>query len=314
MDAGKALVAPGRLDRLWKALGIATALFFVPFLVTIFQGDPLDLWLYDFDIFWQGGRSLLEGRSPYEVSGFYSPLPLAVLFAPLALLPQPVAYGLFVLITLWMLWKATGLRGIWALLSFPVLFTIFVGQVDLILALATALLGPLALPFLLAKPQIAFVTAPWLLLHTDRRRLLWGVGAATGMLLLCLALRPEWVSEWLAATPHLDDYSRHDSNLYRLVPDGVRTALAWVLAPLALALGIWLRERPRSWAVLHLFTPITNLYSAAVLAEWIGPVEMLLSWAALLAVGNDVHHGAPMFVIALAVLARTKSITITSPP
>ena len=310
MDVEKALVAPGRLDRLRKALGIAAilaALFFVPFLVTIFQGDPLHLWLYDFDIFWQGGRSLLEGSSPYEVFGFYSPLPLAVLFAPLALLPQPMAYAIFVLASLWMLWKAAGLRGVWALLSFPVLFTLFVGQVDLILALAAALLGPLALPLLLAKPQIAFVTAPWLLLHTDRRRLAWGIGAMLGMLLLCFALRPEWVSEWLAATPPVDDYAKHDSNLYRLVPDGVRTALVWILSPIALALGIWLRERRQSWAVLHLCTPITNLYSAAVLAEWIGPLEMLLSWAALLAVGNEVHHGAPMFVMVLAILARRKA-------
>jgi len=294
-------------DRLAKGLAVLAAAFFVPFLVLIFQGDPLHLWLYDFDIFWRGGRSLLEGTSPYQVPGFYSPLPLAVLFAPLALLPLPVAYAIFVLASLWMLWKAAGSRGYrsgWALVSFPVLFTFFVGQVDLILALSAALLGPLALPFLLAKPQIAFVTAPWLLLHSDRRKLALGIGAMVGMLLLCFWLRPDWVSEWLASTPQRADYGRHDSNLYRLVPEGVRTTLVWILSPIALALGAWLKERRRSWAVLHLLTPVTNVYSAAALAEWIGPVEMLLSWAALLAVGNDVHHGAPVFVVALAILAR----------
>jgi hypothetical protein len=294
-------------DRLAKGLAVLAAVFFVPFLVLLFQGDPLHLWLYDFDIFWRGGRSLLEGTSPYQVPGFYSPLPLAVLFAPLALLPLPVAYAIFVLASLWMLWKAAGSRGYrsgWALVSFPVLFTFFVGQVDLILALSAALLGPLALPFLLAKPQIAFVAAPWLLLHSDRRKLALGTGAMLGMLLLCFWLRPDWVSEWLASTPQRADYGRHDSNLYRLVPEGVRTMLVWILSPIALALGIWLKERRRSWAVLHLFTPVTNVYSAAALAEWIGPVEMLLSWMALLAVGNDVHHGAPVFVVALAILAR----------
>jgi hypothetical protein len=290
-------------DRLAKGLAVLAAAFFVPFLVLIFQGDPLRLWLYDFDIFWRGGRSLLEGTSPYQVPGFYSPLPLAVLFAPLALLPLPVAYGIFVLGSLAMLWKAAGWRSGWALVSFPVLFTFFVGQVDLILALSAALLGPLALPFLLAKPQIAFVAAPWLL-HSDRRKLAMGVGALLGMLLLCFWLRPGWVSEWLASTPLRDEYARHDSNLYRLAPEGARTTLAWIFSPIALALGVWLRERRRSWAVLHLFTPVTNVYSAAALAEWIGPVEVLLSWAALLAVGNDVHHGAPVFVVALAILAR----------
>ena len=125
-------------DRIARGPGVLIAVlaaaFFVPFLVLIFQGDPLHLWLYDFDIFWRGGRSLLEGTSPYQVPGFYSPLPLAVLFAPLALLPLPVAYAIFVLASLWMLWKAAGWRGGWALVSFPVLFTFFVGQVDLILA------------------------------------------------------------------------------------------------------------------------------------------------------------------------------------
>jgi hypothetical protein len=105
----------------------------------------------------------------------------------------------------------------------------------------------------------------------------------------------------------VEEYARHDSNLYRLVPGGFRTTLIWILSPLALFLGVWLRERRDSWAVLHLCTPVTNLYSAAVLAEWIGPLEMLLSWAALLAVGNEVHHGAPTFVIALAILARRRA-------
>ena len=132
-------------------------------------------------------------------------------------------------------------------MSFPVLFTFFVGQVDLILALSAALLGPLALPFLLAKPQIAFVAAPWLLLHSDRRKMALGIGAMLGMLLLCFLLRPEWVSEWLASTPQRADYARHDSNLYLLAPEGVRTTLAWILSPIALALGVWLRERRRSW-------------------------------------------------------------------
>jgi hypothetical protein len=306
METVKTPTVPGNLDRLWKALGIASTLLLVPFLAVIFTGDHLDLWLYDFDIYWQSGRSLLTGTSPYEIQGFYSPLPLAVMYVPFALLPQPIAYGIFVLLTLWMLWKAAGLRGGWALLSFPVVFTLFVGQVDLFLALATALFGPLALPLLLTKPQVAFVVAPWLLLHTDRRRLLLGIGATFGMLLLCYWLRPDWVAEWLASTPLLDDYARHDSNLYRLVPGSFRTTLIWILSPLALLLGIWLHERRDSWVVLYLCTPINNLYSIAVLAEWIGPLEVFLSWMALLAMGIEVHHGAPTFIMALAILARRR--------
>lgn len=289
---------------LWKVLSVTVALGGAVLLVRAFENDRLDLWLYDFEIFWRAGRRILAGTSPYRVRGFLSPLPLAVLFAPFGLLPRTAAYAVFVLVTLGMLWKAAGRRAGWALLSFPVLFTLFVGQVDLALALAAALLGPLALPLLLAKPQLAFVMVPWLLVRSDRQRLALGVTAALGMLLLCFWLRPSWVAEWRVAAPPLADYSEHDSNLYRLVPAGLKATLVWVLSPLALAAGLWLRERRDSWALLHLFTPVTNVYSAAVLAEWIGPLEVLLSWAAFLLVRPDLHGGAPLFIVALAILAR----------
>ena len=276
----------------------------VAFLVRLSQGDRHFYWLYDFDIFWRAGRELLAGVSPYRVRGFFSPLPLAVLFAPLALLPLRVAYAVFVLLTLWMLWKARRGRVGWALLCFPVLFTLFVGQVDLTLALAASLLGPLALPLLLAKPQVAFVTVPWMLRHGGWRRLAVGIAAAAVLLLLCFWLRPGWLARWRAAVPAEQDYAAHDSNLYRLVPPRVQETLVWVISPVVLAAGVWLRSRRDSWAVLHLFTPITNVYSAAVLAEWIGPLEVVLSWAAFLLVRAHVHHGAPMYLVALAILAR----------
>lgn len=291
---------------LWRVFCAAVAVAGIAFLIRALETDRLSLWLYDFEIFWRGGRRILAGIAPYKLRGFYNPLPLAVLFAPLALLPLRVAYGLFVLGTLLLLWKVTGRRGVWALLSFPVLFSLIVGQVDLVLALATALLGPLALPLLLAKPQIAFVTLPWFLIHGDRRRLAIGMLAAIAMLGLCFWLRPTWFAEWRAASPPLWDYSQHDSNLYRLAPAGAKSILVWILTPIGLALGVWLRARPSSWAVLHLIDPVTNLYSAAVLAEWIGPLEVVLSWAAFAVVRFHFHGGAPMYVVALAVLARQR--------
>ena len=290
-----------RKEWLWMALAAAGVILLA---LKTLKTDNNFYFLYDFEIFWRGGRRILAGTSPYRVRGFISPLPLAVLFVPFAFLPMLAAYAVFVLITLGMLWKAAGRRAGWALLAFPVVFSFFVGQVDLPLALAASLLGPLAFPLLLAKPQVAFVTVPWLLFHSDRRRLALGVAAALAMLLLCFWLRPGWLAEFRKAAPPVSDYATHDSNLYRLVPDGARTALLWIVTPIALAVGAWLRERRESWAVLHLLAPVTNLYSAAVLAEWIGPLEVVLSWAAFLAVGAYVHHGAPMFVVALAILAR----------
>lgn len=286
---------------LLRALCVAAVAYLV---LTTFKSDRHVYPLYDFEIFWRSGRRILAGTSPYKVRGFVSPLPLAVLFVPFGLLPRLAAYAVYALGTLWMLWKAAGRRTGWALLSFPVLFTFFVGQVDLPLALAASLLGPLAFPLLLAKPQLAFVIVPWFLGHSDRRRLAVGITAALGMLLLCFWLRPGWIAEWRAAEPPIDDYAAHDSNLYRFVPDGIRTAAVWVLTPLALAVGVALRERRSSWAFLELFQPVSNLYSVAALAQWFGPVEMALSWAAFLMVSARIHHGAPLFLVSLAVLAH----------
>jgi hypothetical protein len=306
---------PDRFYGFWKAFVGVGVLILV---LTTFKSDRHVYPLYDFEIFWRSGRRILAGTSPYRVQGFVSPLPLAVLFAPLGLLPRLSAWLIYVLATFGLLLKAAGRRAGWALLSFPVLFTFFVGQVDLPLALTAALLGPLAFPLLLAKPQLAFVAVPWFLGHPDRRRLAIGIAAALGMLLLCFWLRPGWIAEWRAAEPALADYSAHDSNLYRYVPAGARAVFIWILSPIALAAGALLSERRDSWALLHLFDPITNIYSAAVLAEWIGPVEVVLSWAAFLAVRADVHHGAPMFVVALAILARRwirwPTVPATVPP
>lgn len=307
-------------DRFWQAVCVAMGLVCAWYLAVVFQIDRLDLWLYDFRIFREGGRRLLAGTSPYRVPGYFSPLPLAVLFAPLAWLPLGAAYAVWVLASLALLWKAAGRRAGWALLSFPVLFTMYVGQVDLFLALAAAVFGPLAFPLLLGKPQIAFVVVPWLLFHRMDEaksrgsgagilarlgtRRIAGVAAALGMLLFCFWLQPGWFAEWRAAAPPLAGYASHDSNLYRLVPDRIPPALVGAVSLMALALGAWLRRRHDSWAVLHLVTPVTNVYSAAVLAEWFGPLEMLLSWAAFLTVAGDVHQGAPMYLVALALLLR----------
>jgi hypothetical protein len=302
---------PAAVRRPALALCLAAGLACAVYLVAVFEADFMNLWQYDFRIFREGGRQLVAGQSPYaEQFGFFSPLPLAVLFAPLSLLSVPVAAAVFHLATLALLWRAAGRRAVWALLSFPVLFNLFVGQVDLFLALCAAVLGPLALPLLLGKPQVAFVAVPWLLVQgvrggrAERWRLAAGIAAAAAMLGLCFWLQPLWLTEMRRVAPPIAVYATHASNLHRLVLATLRVELLLGLAGFGLGLAAWLRQRRDSWTVLHLFNPLTNVYSAAVLAEWIGPVEMLLSWAAFLLVGCDVHHGAPLYVMALAILVR----------
>ena len=264
------------------------------------------MWMYDFHLFYEGGRAVLMGQSPSAIWDFNGPYPLALLFAPFALLPEPLAYALFVALNLFLLWKVLRRRSLWALLSFPVLFTLFVGQVDLFLGLAIPLGAPWTLALALMKPQVGFVALPWLLRRLDKQDWIKAGAAGAALLGLCFLLRPGWVGEWLARQPGLVNYSVHTSNLLWLAPDlgSLRSTLTIAVGLLALAPGFLLRQKRDSWATLQLFQPLTNIYSAAVLAEWFGPLELGLSWAAVLLVGGNIHAGMPMFLVALGILAR----------
>ena len=264
------------------------------------------MWMFDFHLFYQAGRAVLMGLSPATIAVNYSPYPLAVLFVPFALLPEPLAYALFVLLNLFLLWRVMGRRIVWAVLSFPVLFTLFVGQVDLVLALAIPLGMPWTLALALAKPQVGFVVLPWLLHRLDFKGWLKAAAAGVAFLAVCFILRPSWLSEWLQSSPGLVFYSLHASNLDWLVPNvgSLRAIVTVVLAVAALAPGFLLRQKRDSCTLLQLFQPLSNFYSISVLAEWFGPLEVGLSWAAVLLAGGNIHAGMPMFMVALAILAR----------
>lgn len=153
----------------------------------------------DFQVMWESGRALWQGN--YQ--SLY-PLPLAGVFALLALLP------------LWasaLVWQAGGLM-VWVavlkrsapawLLFTPVLILITMGQIDLFfLGLCTA--GtPLSLALLTLKPQLFVLALPRLLTFTaaEWRRL--GLWAAALYLPATLA-RPVWIGEWLAAVSRVND-------------------------------------------------------------------------------------------------------------
>jgi hypothetical protein len=261
------------------------------------------MWRYDFHLFYQAGQAVWAGTSPYLIADFNPPYPLAVLFALFALLPEPLAYLVYLALSLLLVWKVLGRRGLWALLSFPVFFGLFVGQVDLPLTLLVVAY-PWAWPVALIKPQVGFVVLPWLLRHTDRKALTRAAWLGLALVALCFLLRPTWVTEWLAATPTLTQYAQRDANLYWLVPTQFKTAIVISGALGGLLIGVAQRERRDAWIALHLLAPLTNLYSASVLAEWIGPLEAALSWLVMFLLGGDIHHGAPLFVVGLSIWGR----------
>jgi hypothetical protein len=262
------------------------------------------MWQFDFHIYYQGGQAVLVGASPYTVDGFFHPYPMAVLFAPFAVLPESASYFLYLALCVTLLWRVLGKRALWIWLTFPVFYSLFVGQVDLLFALLMSLGGTWTLPLALARPQLGFIIVPWAL-RTDGWKGARRASVVSLLLLgLCFLLRPNWVSEWSAVTPLLSAYSRHDSNLYWFISKEWKTILTLIISPLVWLVSFFLRERRDSWTFLHLFTPVTNVYSAALLAEWITPLEIILSWGAVFWVNGLLHDGAPMFVIGISILLK----------
>jgi hypothetical protein len=266
------------------------------------------MWMYDFHIFYLGGKAVLSGISPYTIPDFNGPYFLAMAFTPLALLPEYIAYSLYLIINLALLWKISGKRGLIALFCFPVIFTLFVGQIDLTLAMIASLGSPWGLVLLLLKPQVGFVLAPWYLARLDKtgwRKLIVGCGALIGISFL---LDPNWISDWFANPMDAASYSIRTSNLLWVIPPhlaNLRVVLNLILAVLALPLALSLSRRVDAWSTLSLFQPLSNIYSSTVLVEWITLIEVGLSWLIVFLVGGDIHHGMPMFVIPLSILIRT---------
>ncbi len=266
------------------------------------------MWLYDFLIFYNAGKAILGGLSPYLVDGFISPIYLALFFAPLSLLPYWAGYAVYLLANLLLAWKLMRRRILWGLLFFPFLFCLYVGQVDFLLGAALALGSPWAFGLALIKPQVAFVVVPWVVMEFDKRD--WAKAAvSTGIVaLLGFLIRPQWLAEWASIPQDFEFYTSHASNLYWLVPGGqaeLRAGLTIALALMVLPLGFLLRQRRDAWTVVHSMAPLTNIYSPALLLEWVGPLEVLLSWAAVALMGGQIHSGLPLFAVGLSILARS---------
>jgi alpha-1,2-mannosyltransferase len=133
--------ASRRAGALLACAVLPAALWFVVLRLVV-QGGRL----YDFRIFRHAGAAVLHGLSPWQVQGFRYPAPAAIIFAPFAALPYPVAASIFLflmaaaaMLTLYALdvrdWRCYGL----AALSLPVAAAMINGTISTVIALLAAL-------------------------------------------------------------------------------------------------------------------------------------------------------------------------------
>ena len=265
------------------------------------------MWLYDFLIFYNSGLAILNGISPYTIFDFNSPIFLALFFAPFSLLPVGVSYAVFLIANLFFAWKLLKKRIIWAVLFFPFIFSLFVGQIDFLLANVIFIGSPWTIALALVKPQLAFVVIPWMIMSFSKKDWWKAIISTSAFIGISFIVQPNWLREWFATQPTFEFFSSHASNVYWLLPQtnlSLRSYLTIIVALIILPLGFVLKNRRDSWAILHTFAPLTNIYSPAVLLEWVGPIEVVLSWFAVILVGGNIHTGMPFFLIGISIVIR----------
>ena len=201
------MTAPSRTERLVLAV-IVGALFFTLTLLWLTANDPRR-GAGDFMFPWLAARALLESKEPYAAvlsgspygSGFFYPLPAALIAMPFAVFPPRLAGALFVGAGFGWLTYALSATGRWRLLvltSAPALFAVLAVQWSPLLT-AAALTGP-ALALVIAKPNIGLALAAALVPGAPRPgRLVAMVAVGVAVLLgVSLILRPDWPGHWLA--------------------------------------------------------------------------------------------------------------------
>lgn len=162
----------------------------------------------DIDIFIIAAQAIWNGQDPYHIAGvevFY-PLPFYFLFLPFAWLPRDVTHVLFSLLSGIVLVGLLRRRALIVMLSSQVVLTFLLGQVDILMMALyvltrSAVGGGIALAFLLLKPQIVLLLAPFLLwrwLRTDRKQILWFGGIVAVLFLASFLAQPDWIFSLLS--------------------------------------------------------------------------------------------------------------------
>jgi hypothetical protein len=162
----------------------------------------------DIDIFWLAAQSILQGRDPYSIPNLevFYPLPFYFLFIPLVGLPLGVVHAVWTAVQAVILIAVLRRRAIYVALSMPVLLTFILGQVDIVMTGLFVLLrsgdgGGIALAFLVLKPQLVFLLAPWMLWQWwqhDRRQIVWFIVVCGSLVILSFFVQPDWVAHLYA--------------------------------------------------------------------------------------------------------------------
>ncbi|MCI0478347.1 MAG: DUF2029 domain-containing protein [Anaerolineales bacterium] len=162
----------------------------------------------DLDIFLRAAATILQGNDPYSIPNLevFYPLPFYFLFIPLAALPPPLVYALWSALSASVLIAILRRRVVWVALAMPVLLTFLLGQVDIVVmalyaALRSSIAAGVALAFLVLKPQLVLLLAPWMLWRwwrRERRQIVAFLIVLGALVALSFLVQPDWLARFFA--------------------------------------------------------------------------------------------------------------------
>jgi hypothetical protein len=159
----------------------------------------------DWYIFYSAGRAILDGASPYGVVDYFNPIQAAWLLAPSTFLPFEIWVAVMIALSFLAVILLCRKNSHWTLLSFPFVFGMIMGSLDLFLWVPARLLGGVGLALITLKPQLAVFLVPLQLAawwREDRKRPILAFLISAGVLWgIPILIQPGWIGEWLGSLP-----------------------------------------------------------------------------------------------------------------
>ncbi|MBI4675639.1 MAG: DUF2029 domain-containing protein [Chloroflexi bacterium] len=248
----------------------------------------------DIDIFVAAAQAIWNGQDPYRLAGMeaFYPLPFYFLFLPFAWLPLPVVHALWSGMSGIVFVAILKRRALPAMLSAQALLTFLLGQVDIVMMGLYAMIqsggkrGGIALAFLVLKPHIVLLLAPFLLWRwwqTNRRQLWWFLAVGSVLALASFILQPNWAFSLLARSGERMRVSISSSlwGMLSFLPAPVWFGVV-VLIAVALIVWVWRWKNVDAVETLGLFlSPFIFAYNYIPLYTMFKSSRVLLAMAAL---------------------------------
>jgi hypothetical protein len=272
----------------------------------------------DLDICLRAAAAILQGSDPYSIPNLevFYPLPFYFLFIPLASLPLPVVYALWSALSAGVLIAILRQRVVWVALSMPVLLTFLLGQVDIVMmalyvALRSSVGAGIALAFLVLKPQLVLLLAPWMVWHwarRERRQIVLFLIVLGALVALSFLVQPDWLARFVARSGERTRAAISSSvwGLLAFLPASLWLPVT-ALVVAAIVIWVWRRDDFDLVAVAGLFVS-PFIFSYNLLPLWAlirSPIILVMltvaSWVAFVIAANAWNDAAAA-LIALASL------------